>query len=154
MTIPSALEPLVNFAHPVTMWVLLALTLYSMYLGFKIRQTRAAVGDEKKALIQKKFNVRHHQISSIVLALMVLGSIGGMASTYLVNQKLFAGPHLLAGLSMTAIVAVTASLTPLMQKGNDIARYAHISLNIVLVGLFGWQAVTGLQIVQKLLSNA
>jgi hypothetical protein len=40
-----------------------------------------------------------------------------------------------------------------MQKGNDLARVAHISLNITLVGLFGWQAVTGMDIVQKILSR-
>jgi uncharacterized membrane protein len=40
-----------------------------------------------------------------------------------------------------------------MQKGNEAARLTHISLNVVLVGLFGWQALTGMQIVQRLLSN-
>jgi hypothetical protein len=36
-----------------------------------------------------------------VLALMVVGSIGGMVVTYLNNGKLFIGAHLLAGLGMT-----------------------------------------------------
>jgi uncharacterized membrane protein len=54
---------------------------------------------------------------------------------------------------MTALIAISASLTPFMQKGNDIARYSHISINIALLSLFGWQAVTGTQIVQKILSN-
>jgi hypothetical protein len=153
MTLPAALDPIIKFSHPLLMWVLLALTIYAMYLGFQIRRTRAAEGDAKKALIQKKFNLKHHQVSSLMLALMVLGTIGGMASTYIVNQKLFVGPHLLVGLSMTGMIAVSASLTPLLQKGNDTARYAHISLNVLLLGLFGWQAVTGLQIVQKLLSS-
>ncbi len=152
MTISPALKPIVNFAHPAMMWVLLALTLYSMYLGFKIRQTRSAEGEQKKELVKQKYSIRHHQLSSIILALMVVGSIGGMAATYAVNQKLFFGSHLLAGLGMTALIAVSASLTPFMQKGNDVARVTHISINTVLVGLFGWQAVTGLQIVQKLLS--
>jgi uncharacterized membrane protein len=40
-----------------------------------------------------------------------------------------------------------------MQRGNDMARLTHISLNVVLVGLFGWQAVTGMQIVQRLLGQ-
>jgi uncharacterized membrane protein len=84
---------------------------------------------------------------------MVIGTIGGMAATYIVNHKLFVGPHLLVGLSMTALIALSASLTPFMQKGNDVARYSHISINIVLLSLFGWQAVTGTQIVQKILSN-
>ena len=153
MTLSPTLKPIVDFAHPITMWALLALTLYTMYLGVQIRRTRAAEGDAKKELIKQKFNLKHHQVSSLLLALMVIGTIGGMAATYINNQKLFVGPHLLAGLGMTALIAISASLTPFMQKGNGIARYSHISINIALLGLFGWQAVTGTQIVQKILSN-
>jgi uncharacterized membrane protein len=54
---------------------------------------------------------------------------------------------------MTSIIAIAAALSPLMQKGNEIARYTHIVLNIVLVGLFGWQAVTGMDIVQQIISK-
>jgi hypothetical protein len=61
MTLSPALKPLVDFAHPLTMWALLALTLYTTYLGFKIRSTRSAEGDAKKELIKQKFNQRHHQ---------------------------------------------------------------------------------------------
>jgi Protein of unknown function (DUF4079) len=154
MTLSPTLKLVIQSVHPLTMWILLALTLYSGYLGFQISRTRFAEGDAKKELIRQKFNIRHHQISSLILALMVLGTIGGMAATYIINQKLFFGSHLLAGLAMTGMIAVSASLTPFMQKGNDAARYTHITLNIFLVVLFGWQAVTGLQIVQKILSNA
>lgn len=154
MNLDPTLKTLLTFAHPVLMWLLLGLTLYAMYLGIQIRRTRTAEKDAKKDLIQAKYNLRHHQISSILLAFMVLGTIGGMGVTYLNNGKLFVGPHLLVGLGMTGIIAVSASLTPLLQKGNDIARYSHIFLNIVLTGLFGWQAVTGMQIVQKILTPA
>lgn len=154
MTLDPTLKTLLTFAHPVLMWVLLGLTLYAMYLGIQIRRTRTADKDAKKELIQAKYNLRHHQISSILLAFMVLGTIGGMGVTYLNNGKLFFGPHLLVGLGMTGIIAISASLTPFLQKGNTIARYSHILLNIVLTGLFGWQAVTGMQIVQKILTSA
>jgi hypothetical protein len=153
MTIPAALKSIMTFAHPLMMWVLLGLTVYSMYLGFQVRRTRSAEGDLKKELIRQKFNARHHQIGSLLLALMVLGALGGMAVTYINNQKLFLGAHLLAGLGMTGAIAVSAGLTPLMQKGNEAARYVHIGLNVVLLGLFGWQAVTGMQIVQRILNN-
>lgn len=152
MDIPAPLQPIITFAHPVLMWILLGLSLYAMYLGIQSRRTRAASGEEKKTLVQGKFMLKHHQIGSILLALMVLGTIGGMGATYINNGKLFFGPHLLVGLGMTGIVALSASLTPLMQKGNDIARSLHIALNATLVGLFGWQAVTGLQIVQRILN--
>jgi hypothetical protein len=76
-----------------------------------------------------------------------------MGVTYINNGKLFVGPHLLAGLGMMALIAIGASLTPLMQKGNDWARNTHIFLNIVLLGLFGWQAVSGVEILQRIISK-
>lgn len=84
---------------------------------------------------------------------MVLGTIGGMTVTYINNGKLFVGPHLLAGLGMTGLIATSAALSPLMQKGAEWARVTHIALNTILVGLFGWQAVTGVQIVLRIISN-
>jgi Protein of unknown function (DUF4079) len=76
-----------------------------------------------------------------------------MAVTYINNGKLFFGPHLIAGLGMTAIIATSASLSPFMQKGNDWARYTHIALNVALLGLFCWQAVTGMEIVVRIVSK-
>jgi hypothetical protein len=81
---------------------------------------------------------------------MVGGSLGGMAVTYLNNGKLFVGPHLLVGLAMTAMVALAAALAPLMQQGNLIARKAHVGLNMLLMSLFLWQTVSGLQILNKI----
>ncbi|GAB4536388.1 MAG: DUF4079 domain-containing protein [Pleurocapsa sp.] len=153
LEIPDAIKTWSQFGHPIIMWVLLGLTVYAMYLGLQIRKTRSADKDTRKELIKKNFNQRHHQIGSILLSLMVLGSVGGMAVTYINNGKLFVGPHLLVGLAMTAMIAVSASLVPYMQKGNEIARYTHISLNVVLLGLFGWQAISGMEIVQKILDR-
>lgn len=149
----ETIKPYLNFFHPLLMWVLLALTLYAGYLGMQWRKTRLAEGDAKKELLKGKFNVRHYQIGSIVLAVMVVGCLGGMGVTYLLNGKLFVGPHLLAGLGMTGLIATSAALVPFMQKGNEAARYTHITLNALLVGLFGWQAITGMQIVQRILAN-
>jgi hypothetical protein len=153
LTIPESIKPYLNFVHPIIMWGLLALTLYALYLGIQIRRTRKAEGDQKKELIKGKFNVKHHQIGSAILAFMVLGTIGGMAVTYINNGKLFLGPHLLVGLGMTGLIATSASLTPFMQKGSEWARYTHIALNVTLVALFGWQAFTGMEIVQKILDR-
>ncbi|MDZ8262012.1 DUF4079 domain-containing protein [Nostoc sp. ChiQUE01b] len=143
-----------NFFHPVLMWALLVLSIYAAYLGLQVQRTRNAQGEEKKQLIKGKYNVRHYQIGSILLALMVAGAIGGMGVTYINNQKLFVGPHLLAGLGMTGMIAFSAALSPYMQKGANWARAIHILLNFTLLGLFAWQAVTGVGIVQKLLTQA
>ncbi|NJR49553.1 MAG: DUF4079 domain-containing protein [Leptolyngbyaceae cyanobacterium CSU_1_3] len=151
--IPESIKVYGQFIHPILMWGLLALSIYALYLGVQIRRTRAAEGDAKKELIKGKFNVKHYQVGSIVLALMVVGSIAGMAVTYVNNGKLFVGSHLLAGLGMTAAIAVSASLSPFMQKGQNWARYTHILLNVAILGLFSWQALTGVQIVQRIISK-
>jgi len=153
LEIPESVKLWSQFIHPVIMWVLLGISIYALYLGVKIRKTRTAQGEEKKELIKGKYNDKHHQMGSLLLSLMVIGAIAAMGVTYINNGKLFFGPHLLAGLGMVAIIATSASLTPLMQKGQAWARYTHIALNMSLVGLFGWQAVTGMQIVQKIVSK-
>lgn len=151
--IPESVKVWSQFAHPLMMWVLLAAMLYALYLGMQIRRTRFAEGDTKKELIKGRFNIKHHQVGAVLLAFMVLGTLGGMAVTYINNGKLFVGPHLLVGLGMTGMIATSAALTPFMQKGHDWARYTHIGLNIILVAMFGWQAVTGMQIVQRILER-
>jgi hypothetical protein len=151
--IPDGVKTWSQFGHPIVMWVLLGLTVYALYLGMQIRKTRAADKDTRKELIKKNFSQRHHQIGSILLSLMILSSLGAMAVTYINNGKLFFGSHLLVGLGMTGLIATAAALVPYMQKGNDLARVTHISLNIILLGLFGWQAVSGMQIVQRIISK-
>ena len=97
--------------------------------------------------------IRDSLWGSILLAVMTLGTLGGMAVTYLNNGKLFVGPHLLVGLAMTGMIAVAASLSPLMQRGNVIARKAHVGLNMGMLTLFLWQAVSGMEIVNKIWTN-
>ena len=153
LEIPQSVKVWSQFIHPILMWVLLAISFYALYLGIQIRRTRSAEGEVKKELLKGKFNVKHHQMGSLLLALMITVAIVGMGVTYINNGKLFVGPHLLAGLGMMALIAIGASLTPLMQKGNDWARNTHIFLNIVLLGLFGWQAVSGVEILQRIISK-
>jgi Protein of unknown function (DUF4079) len=148
----AALKPYLSFFHPMTMWILLVVALYAMYLGVQVRRTRLADGDLKKELVKGRFAIRHHQIGSILLALMVIGAIGGITVTYINNGKIAIGPHLFAGLGMVGLISTSAALVPFMQK-HDWVRSIHISLNIILLGLFGWQAVTGVQIVQKIVSE-
>jgi hypothetical protein len=153
LAIPESVKVWSQFAHPAIMWVILALAIYALYLGIQVQRTRYADGDLRKDLIKGRYNVKHYQVGSVLLGLMVVGAIGGMAVTYINNGKLFVGPHLLAGLGMTALIAISASLSPFMQKGQNWARFTHIALNVVLLGLFGWQAVTGVEIVQRIVSK-
>ena len=151
--LPAEVKFWLNFVHPILMWVLLGISIYALYLGVQWRRARTAEGDLKKQLLQGRYNVKHYQIGSLILALMVIGALAAMGVTYINNGKLFVGPHLIAGLSMTAMVAISASLSPFMQKGQDWARYTHIVLNAALLALFSWQAVSGVQIVQNILSK-
>ncbi|HAZ45463.1 MAG TPA: DUF4079 domain-containing protein [Cyanobacteria bacterium UBA11369] len=153
LEIPASIKTWSQFAHPLMMWVLLALSIYALYLGIQVRRTRSAEGEARKDLIKGKFNLKHYQVGSILFALMVIGTLGGMAVTYINNGKLFVGPHLLVGLTMTGLISISAALSPYMQKGQDWARYTHIILNISLLGLFGWQAVSGMDIVQRIISK-
>jgi Protein of unknown function (DUF4079) len=58
---------------------------------------------------------------------------------------------LYAGAGIVVAWAIAASLVQQMQKGNEAARIAHITINFGILGFFGWQVVTGLQIVEKVL---
>lgn len=151
--IPESVKVWSQFIHPALMWGLLATSIYALYLGIQVQRTRSADGDLKKELIKGRYNVKHYQVGSVLLALMVIGAIAAMAVTYINNGKLFVGSHLLAGLGMTALIATSASLAPFMQKGQNWARFTHIALNVVLLGLFGWQAITGVGIVQNIISK-
>ncbi|MFM7362706.1 MAG: DUF4079 domain-containing protein [Cyanobium sp.] len=154
LAIPTELPLVVSFLHPLLMWVLLGLSLYAMVLGIKAKKTRTGTPEQRKELIKGQFGKRHFLFGSLLLALMVIGTVGGMAVTYVNNGKLFVGPHLLVALGMLSLIAVAAALAPLMQAGNELARKAHVGLNMTLVTLFLWQAVTGMQIVNKLLQPA
>ena len=146
---PEALAFNLNFLHPLAMWGLLALSGYAMFLGIKAKKTRTADAETRKTLIKGQFAKRHYLYGSAVLAVMVLGTFGGMAVTYLNNGKLFVGPHLLVGIAMTCGLALAAALSPLMQQGNLIARKLHVMMNMGVFTLFLWQAVSGMQILTR-----
>ncbi|MEM6503591.1 MAG: DUF4079 domain-containing protein [Cyanobacteria bacterium P01_C01_bin.89] len=142
-----------NFLHPIAMWALFFMTLYAGYLGIQSRRLRSVDKETRRAMAKKKFGDRHYKYGSILLAIMVIGNTEGMAVTYWNNGKLFVDDHLLAGIAMTTLIAVAASLVPPMRRGKDWARYSHIALSTIIVGLFGWQAVSGMEIMNKIMSQ-
>lgn len=148
----AAVQPYLGFFHPVMMWVVLLLALYTMYLGIQTRRARTASGELKSALMKQRFPIRHHQMGAILLVLLALGTIGGITVTYLTRGEIVVAPHLFVGLAMVGVAATATALVPFMPK-QDWLRNIHVALNLVLMGLFGWQALTGVQIVQKMLSQ-
>ena len=134
------------------MWLLLALSGYSMYLGIKAKKTRTAPAEQRKQMVKSQFGRRHFQLSSLLLVIMVLGCFGGMGVTYLNNGKLFVGPHLLVGIGMVCLLALAVSMIPQIQRGNLLARKIHVGLNMGMMTLFLWQGVSGTQILNKILT--
>eukprot|EP01039_Chlorochromonas_danica_P005308 gene5308-5843_t len=104
---------------------------------------------ERKSLQQANLKDKHHNTGAILLGAGVSVSILGAFNTYMRAGKLFPGPHLYAGMAITILWAVAASLVPAMQKGNEAARIAHIGLNIINIALFAWQIPTGVEIMLK-----
>ena len=151
--IPEIVKVWSQFAHPLFMWVLFGLFIYALYLGIQSRRTRTADKDIRKALVKKKFGFKHHEIGSIILALMIIGTVTGMAVTYINNGKLFVTAHLVVGLAMMSAIAIATALVPYMQRGNNLARITHISINVVLLGLFGWETLTGMDILFSIIDK-
>lgn len=151
MDLPESVKVWSQFFHPAFMWILLAVSVYALVLGIQSKKARTSEDKEKKKEFAPKRD-KHHLVGSILLSLLVLGNLGGMAVTYINNGKLFVGPHLLVGLGMLAIIATSAALVPVMKTSN-IARSAHVGLNLVLLGLFSWQAFSGMQILFKIIGS-
>jgi Protein of unknown function (DUF4079) len=77
----------------------------------------------------------------------------GPLNTYARAGKLFPGPHLYAGAGLVCLWAIAVACVPAMQKGNDAARTLHIGANVAGLGLFGWQVVSGIPILLKVIEK-
>jgi hypothetical protein len=109
-----------NFVHPLLMWVLLGLMLYSGYLGYKASLIRKVSAEERKAMVPLHYGQRHTQLGAVILGLTLLGAAGGMAATFLKNGKLIIGPHLFVGVAVAVLVIATASLGPSPTEGQGL----------------------------------
>ncbi|CAI7776371.1 unnamed protein product [Closterium sp. NIES-53] len=164
--------------HPFVMGGLFFTTLYAFYLGRQWKQVRVVgekiqdlkkqlpAGEEAAAaspmsgeiatltaqraeLVKGNYREKHFNVGSLLLGFGVLIAVEGCVNTWFRTGKLFPGPHLWAGATITVLWALAASLVPAMQKGNPVARKAHVALNMLNLALFVWQIPTGLEIVGK-----
>ena len=69
IAIPEPFKTIVAFAHPILMTLTLILALYAGYVGWQYRRIRNTDGEEKKALISKKYNLLHYKLGSVFLLL-------------------------------------------------------------------------------------
>lgn len=151
--LPILTKYLVAAVHPVIMILVIVGTFYAAYFGIQIRRSRNAEKETKKEMMKAKYNQKHFQIASTLLAAWVVGSILGMAATYYLYNKLFVSPHLIGGLGIIAIAAVAGSLAPWLQRGKKWARTLHVVLAVLLVGFSISQIVTGFDIVLIMLDE-
>lgn len=163
--------------HPLVMGSLFFGTLYALYLGLQWKKVRVlgeeisglkksvpagegaeaspvtaqieTLTKERAELVKGNYKEKHFNMGSILLGGGVLIAVEGCVNTYMRTGKLFPGPHLWAGASITILWALAAALVPAMQKGNMTARKAHVALNMLNLLLFVWQVPTGLEIVGK-----
>jgi len=105
----------------------------------------------RKELASAGLRDKHYQVGSVILGLGTSFAIEGPVNTFLRAQKLFPGPHLYAGAGVVVSWAMAASLVPLMSKGKESARIAHIAFNSLALGLFTWQLPTGWEITLKVI---
>ena len=140
-----------SLVHPIVMWALLFAAVFTFYLGYQSSLIRKSEPKKRKELVKAKVTQRHFETSSALFVTMTLATFGGMANTYTRTGKLFPGPHLYAGLGLVALLSVMSSLVPYMQSGKNWAKNIHFTLAFGALGLFGWQAKSGMVIVGKLL---
>ncbi|QPN57331.1 DUF4079 family protein [Synechococcus sp. CBW1107] len=69
-----------NFVHPVLMWVLLGLMLYSGYLGFKASLIRKVSAEERKTMVPLRFGQRHAQLGAVILGLTLPPASGKLSA--------------------------------------------------------------------------
>mmetsp|Transcript_10468 Transcript_10468/g.15981 ORF Transcript_10468/g.15981 Transcript_10468/m.15981 type:complete len:372 (+) Transcript_10468:1023-2138(+) len=113
----------------------------------------ASMEAERKELIAKGPRDQHFKSGSLLAFLGTFFAIEGPLNTYARAGKLFPGPHLYAGAACVVLWSAAFATVPSMQKGNDTARSIHIASNTIGLGLFGWQVVSGIPILLKVIEK-
>merc|ERR1712232_753240 len=108
---------------------------------------------ERKELASAGPRDKHFSNGALLAFLGTAFAIEGPLNTYARAGKLFPGPHLYAGAGLVVLWSLAAACVPAMQKGNDTARSIHIGANALGMGLFGWQVVSGLPILLKVIEK-
>jgi hypothetical protein len=149
----SFMPKLISFLHPTLMWGVLGLYLYTAYLGWQSSRLKSVNAETRKELVRNKVGLKHYQVSSVLLGLLVLGSALGLAVTYINVGTVFNETHGKIGMLMMVLIALAASLAPFLQRGAAWARISHVSIGIVLLILYLWEIPTGGEIVQAILKG-
>ena len=128
-------------------------TFSALYWGIQARRTRTASSDLRKQMVKEKYGRKHFYAGAGLLAFWVMGSLIGMAATYILYGKLFFSPHLIGGLGTLGLASIAVLFVPLMQQGKEWARIGHITIAVAIVLVSLAQTVTGIEIILELVPD-
>jgi hypothetical protein len=86
----------------------------------------------------------------LVLLLLAIGLVGTLGHYGTLGHS----GHLIAGLSVVALVVLSAGSSTLISPTRSWARAVHVGTNIALLVGFTWVSFTGWEVVQKYLEKS
>ncbi|MFZ7127376.1 MAG: DUF4079 family protein [Desulfobacterales bacterium] len=135
--------------HPIVQGLTALLAIYVLALGLS-RFAARHLGMNTKF----QWN-RHVAMGKIVVIVWAAGALGGLAVTYLTYGKVFTESlHFRIGLLILPVLLVTWITGTRMDRNrnqSNVLPVIHLANNVLLLILAGFQAVTGLGIVQNAL---
>lgn len=127
--------------------------VYELEKALPLSKEIEGLVQERKDLVAAGPRDKHFSQGALLAFLGTAFAIEGPLNTYARAGKLFPGPHLYAGAGLVVLWALAAACVPSMQKGSDTARSIHIAANTAGIGLFGWQVVSGIPILLKVVEK-
>ncbi|HIK31008.1 MAG TPA: DUF4079 domain-containing protein [Oscillatoriales cyanobacterium M59_W2019_021] len=122
------------------MYVLLAVTGGSLFWHRQAQQPRP-----------RWWRSLHIAFGSILVGLVLLLLAVGIIGTLGHFGSLGHSPHLFAGLTVVALVLISAASATQIHPRHPWVRHLHIGTNIALLGALAWVLLTGWVVVQKYL---
>ncbi len=95
--------------------------------------------------------VTHYSIGWVMVSLVLLLLAIGLVGTFGHYGNLGHSAHLIAGLSVVALVLISAGSSTLISPKRPWAGAVHVGANIALLLGFTWVSLTGWAVVQKYL---
>lgn len=119
-------------------------------VGVMLRAARLGVDSRRGGAVAARARVDHARLGPWLLALAVVGWMGGLVSTWWGRDDLdlFASGHCLVGGMIVGLLGVAALLSRWMDS-NRAARWVHPWLGAAAVLLSGVQVFLGLQIMPR-----
>ena len=114
---------------------------YQAFLGFTIRKARKAGGSNQKAVR------RHRKTGPVLAVLAIAGYAGGAVLGYLDNGRVLKYPlHFFTGSTIVMLIILSVIVSRSITYGREEKRNLHLSLGVLLLWCYAFQAFLGLGI--------